>query len=344
MKEAPFPTYQSSRLVGVELEYDAGSTRFVEPTLPSGWASKMDGSLNNGREFVMEPPVPFDTAAMTIQTFCDAFDGVKMGLSPRGGYHVHVQVDDYTHTDCYRLVKLYTHFQAVINELLAKSRSDNRYCAVFRDDEVRESYLVEAFGLNRPADSRMQAKSSRHTKVINLAMVRCATPAHRTVEFRQASPSKRFANVYGWCTFVVVLTDIAKAASHFNTAIGMPRTLDGLCQVLSRWESTMGATNLEAWVRWRHEIMNAPVDPVMVTRLVEYLNNSSNRGLYSIAAALDINYPTATRLLEAACQSGQIVRVGTKYRLQRQALEMVMDHLAQLHEAAVQRETVLTVA
>lgn len=330
--------------MGLELEYDAGSTQFVEPSLPSGWVSKMDGSLRNGREFVMEPPVPFDASMAAIKEFCDAFDGVRMGLSPRGGYHVHVQSHDYTLADCVRLARLYTRFQSVINELLAKSRTNNHYCAVFSEEETQLDGLVHIFGLNSPAIDRSQAKGSRRTKVINFAMMRCNTLEHRSIEFRQASPSKRFANVYGWCALVVALTDIAKSEMHTYNATMQPKTLNGFCKVISDWETHTASTNLEAWVRWRHEIMNAPVDPAMVARLVEYLNSSNNRGLYSIATALDINYPTATRLLEAACQSGQVVRVGSKYRPQRQALEMVMDHLAQLHGAAVQRETALTVA
>jgi hypothetical protein len=303
----------------------------------------MDGSLRNGREFVMEPPVPFDASMAAIKAFCDAFDNVKMGLSPRGGYHVHVQAHDYTTADCARLVLLYTHFQSVINELLAKSRTDNHYCEVFSDEEAGEESLISTFGLNRPASSRGEAKGSRHTKVINLAMMRCTTPEHRSIEFRQASPSKRFANVYGWCTLVVALTEIAKSETHVYNAMMYPKTLNGFCKVISNWETHSCSTNLEAWVRWRHEIMNAPVDPAMVTRLVEYLEGHT-RGLYSIATALDINYPTASRLIEAGCRSGQVVRVGAKYRLQRQASEVALNELARLHEAATQRETALTAA
>ena len=333
MQEAPLPVYESERLVGIELEYDSGSMSFRSPEpLPRNWVSKFDGSLRNGREFVLEPAVQYNSLMPHIQTFSDAFDPIKIGLTSRGGFHVHVQSHDYTLDDAYNLAGLYTHFQPVINQLLAKSRVDNRFCQAF-DSAMTKEQLIEEFRLNESATNRESAKYSRTYRVINFAMMRCQNVEHRSVEFRQGSPSKRFSNIYGWTTFVTTLTDIARDSAAMTLARACPQTLDGLIELLKQWEYARCGHNISEWVKWRHEIMNAEPTDEMVNRAVEFLRDRP-QGLFSIATGLDVNYPTAKRILAEAINRGLICLEDQQYRLLAIPHEMALADLQLLREAA----------
>ena len=339
MQDAPLPVYESTRLIGLELEYDSGSTVFRSPENIPNWPAKYDGSLNNGREFVLEPAVAYNELMPHVKTFCDAFDPIKIGLTSRGGYHVHVQVGDYTHTHAYRLARIYTHFQEVINQLLAKSRANNRFCPPFQLDELTQASLVDEFDLDRLSTTRAEAKGSRAYRTVNFAMMRCQNPQLRSVEFRQGSPSKRFSNIYGWATLTVALTEMAINDQTYTLSTQLNPDLEGFLTLLNHWEGQVCAKNLVKWVQWRHEIMNHAPTPEMVTQLLAYLALGS-RGLFSIATHLDINYPTATRLLEYALrmQDSQVERVGNRYRLTRVSDDLAQEDVARLLRAAQLRE------
>jgi|694.fasta_scaffold28563_2 hypothetical protein len=337
MQEAPLPVYESSRLVGLELEYDSGSAQFREPNpLPVNWVAKHDGSLRNGREFVLEPAVEYNQLMPFVQRFAEEFDQIKIGLTTRGGFHVHVQAHDYSHDDAFNLAKLYTHFQPAINTLLGESRVNNRYCPPFPDDLSKEQLIAE-FNLEESAPNRERAKWSRAYRVINFAMMRCTNTLHRSVEFRQGSPSKRFANIYGWSTFVTALTDMARDPGLVILASHSPRTLDGLLEVVEQWQLARCGHNLVEWIKWRHEIMNGQPTDELISRLVVLLQ-SGPLGLFSISTSLDINYPMAKKLLALTSSRGIITQSGNRYRLCRVIDEIAHEDLNILREAALTRE------
>ena len=332
----PTIQYHSPRLIGLELEYDYGSGELRIPELPSGWCQKADGSLHNGREFIIDPPVQFSDLSGTVKQFSDAFDQVRMGLTKRGGFHVHVQVRDYTHQDAFMLAKIYCHFQPVINQLVAKSRVSNTYC---RPLELTSLMAFEAdWQLNSSASSRASAKGARRMHVINFAMMRCTTASHRTVEFRQGSPSKRFTNIYGWASFVAALTDLAKRDTA-ETFLNNEVSLAGLIQMIETV-----SPSLAQWVVWRHEFMNpaaAVIDRNLIVALVDFLRRP--HGLFGIASKLKINYPTVNRLVEVAASEGLISRTpGDKWVSSTITTEQSLQVLSQLEAAANAREHPVT--
>jgi len=333
MQEAPLPVYESPRLVGLELEYDSGNAQFREPNpLPLNWVAKHDGSLRNGREFVLEPAVSYNQLMPYVQRFTEEFDQIKIGLTTRGGFHVHVQAHDYTHDDAFNLAKLYTHFQSVIDSLLGQSRVNNRYCPPFPADFTKER-LVAEFKLTEPAENRERAKWSRVFRVINFAMMRCSNAQHRSVEFRQGSPSKRFANIYGWSTFVTALTDMARDPGLMILATHSPQSLEGLLEVVKQWQLARCGQNIVEWIQWRYEIMNGQPTDDMISRLVTLLQ-SGPQGLFSVSTSLDINYPIAKKLLTEAHQRGIITPQGNRYKLCRVIDEVALEDLSLLREAA----------
>lgn len=81
-------------LMGIEIELE----NFRDPgdylgyVLDHGWTEHAEGSLVNGREFVMHPPRNGETALNSINRFFDS--GFKYTASERTSIHVHVDMTD----------------------------------------------------------------------------------------------------------------------------------------------------------------------------------------------------------------------------------------------------------
>jgi len=308
METIDFPTYQSTRLVGLELEFDAGRTTFTPPILPAGWVGHSDGSLRNGQEYVLEPAVPLSLALPYIRAFDDAVTRAKTNVSKSGGYHVHVQAHDLTHDHLFRLVQIYTHFQRTINGLVGASRRNNTFCPPY-DGSITKERLVEMFSLHRPAASRGAAKGSRQYSVINLAMCRCANVMERSAEFRQGSTSRKAINVFGWASFVTCLVDLAQTDLFHEYMSGDGRaSLVGLAKLLHQFSPASG---ISQWVKWRHEYMNEDATPELIERVIRELRDP--HGIFHISRQLNINLALAKKTAEAAVAAGRVQRVEESY-------------------------------
>jgi hypothetical protein len=305
----PTPTYHSNRLVGIELEIDIGhnprAPRQASDVIPSvrGWKKQYDGSLGNGQELVLDPPKTLDTAMELVDNLCSQL--LELNVRKSGGLHVHVAVPDYTHEDATNLVKLYTHFQPVINKLVGQSRVHNTYCPAYTQAQLNTAFLVQHFSLNRPAQNRGEAKGSRRYSVVNLAMMRCTNPNHRTVEFRQGSVSKRAVCVGGWATLMTALVDMARrdwATSDLNGT----GTLEKLLEMLKIQELATGSTKVAEWVQWRYDYLNADPTNDLIDKLMDFVKGGRTVGIYGTSRALDINLAMALKVLQLATNRGLI--------------------------------------
>lgn len=337
MPNPPVINYRSSRLIGIELEVDAGSTKLRLPDLHEGWEKKADGSLRNGYEFVLNPALPQETAETTVRTFLEALDKARANTTKRGGLHVHVQASDYDedHIDSFSLAKLYSHFQPVIDTLVGKSRVNNQYCQPYRAG-ITKDQLISMFNMDSPATDRNSARVSRRYSVVNFAMMRCARPAMRSVEFRQGSPSKRHECVWGWATLMVCLVDMALEPLLMEHEIMREEpTLANFAQLISFHEQRKGFSGVADWVLWRHDYINADPTEDQIARAVSLMGHAP-RGLFHISRSMDINLPLAAKIMDQAERLGLVTAMraagGKKYRAQYS--NWAEQDLAQLEEAA----------
>jgi len=332
----PTPNIQSTRLVGIELEFDSCGTQYREPRggTPRGWEKKTDGSLRNGYEYVMNPPVCIRDVNPVIERFSTAFLEAKTNLGKRGGFHVHVSAPDYDiGPDCFKLAQFYSKFQGVINSLLAASRHNNSFCPPY-PSRITEASVTQMFNLNQPAQNRYMAKCSRAYSVVNMAMMRAAQPNDRTVEFRQGSPSKRFENIQGWAAFTVFCTDIVKLPQVLTYCYNLPGpdNLEKLLKVAYRYEEATGSSNMAAWIKWRHDYMNQAPDADLITRAVQSLGGGTH-GIFHVARALNVNNGVALKVLQAALSQGRISSApatGDGPRFRVNFSQMVEQDLAEL--------------
>lgn len=310
----PIPYYPSRRLIGLELEYAAGSNGvYHRPDVPNGWLAKSDGSLHNGgEEFVLEPPLPLVEALPAVEEFSKASIKAKTYLAKLGGYHIHVQVHDLSIEDATRVVQLYWRFQDQIDMLCGQSRRSkpvpNEYALPFDVDHMpTEPELDDMFQLSYPAANRPDAKRSRQKRVVNLAMMRCSNLLHRSIEFRQPSPSKLTVNIYGWACFACGLVEIAKHKKFCNVFIksrqaSWPKFL-ALCR---RIERVTGARQLVEWVTWRKNYLAVQPDQEKLDKLYSGLVDKAH-GLFYISRRLNVNLAVASALVANEVAKGRLV-------------------------------------
>lgn len=305
----PFPSCNSPRLIGIELEFDAGNMTFRLPALPQGWMSKTDGSLRNGREVVLRAPVPAHIVLQNIKSLSASVQAVKTGINRRGGFHVHVGGEGWDAAMAYRVVKLYSYYQVVIDSLVGETRVGNRFAQPYRQDLTQDT-LIQMYHLDQPATTREEAKTTRVYSVVNVAAVRCRDPLLRSVEFRQASPSRRAVNIWGWVCFVTALADISATANveFWTQAIThYPATLMGCVDMLKAFEARTGTKQLSDWVLWRYRHMHELPKPVetWIERVTEYCM-AKPRGFVAISNHVGLAYPQTKLLLAYAIEHGLV--------------------------------------
>lgn len=322
LAEAPTPVYPSRRLIGPEVEIDAGAAAFHEPELPSGWSMKSDGSLRNGKEFVLEPPQPLGEALPSIDLFSAAVTKAKMHVAASGGFHVHVQVADYAPDDAYRLCQLYHHFQRIIDLTVGASRRSSinggngyHHCATLSGRDLADLATFKAvWHLDRPASDRQEAKGSRLKVVVNCAMMRTRDPLQRTVEFRQPSTSKHTANIYGWICMATALVDAAKLAPTVAKFLARAATLTNYLRLMRHVERHVGAAHLADWVIWRIRYLTAVPGTRQQAKLLGCLAQKQH-GLFHVARVLNVNLAVAKKMVDTALAGGGIVEISPgKYR------------------------------
>lgn len=310
--EAPKPTVNSDRKVGLELEIDVGynNTREGVEHDIQGWTRKHDGSLDNGWEFVFDGPVLIRTALERIERFCSVIRDVNVHQS--GGFHVHVQGDNYSREDCFSLAKLYRSFQGVINKLVGPSRVNNEYCRPYEDSEfVSIDRFIDRYQLGMVTRNRDHAKdiTSRY-HVINMNMMTVENPIQRSLEFRQGSVSKRVAVIFGWMSFVTALTEAAKDHEAVNNIFHLRHrqlNLECVLDFFRAYEARSGSEKVADWIKWRYDYLNQePTDEVLSK--AEAAICADHLGLFGLSRVLDANLPFCRRVIEKLVDSGRIIK------------------------------------
>lgn len=78
------------QLMGIEVEAENTSNAYL-PSRVNGWEVKGDGSLRNGREFVLSAPMSGDALASAIEEF---FTVAKLVRMPSASTHIHIDMLD----------------------------------------------------------------------------------------------------------------------------------------------------------------------------------------------------------------------------------------------------------
>jgi hypothetical protein len=198
----------------------------------------------------------------------------------------------------FHTVRIYSHFQPVIDTLVGESRVRNNYCQAY-EAGITQRGLVEMFHLDSSAENRASAKGTRRYSVVNCAMMRCRREDDRSLEYRQGSPSKRFPCIFGWAALMLSITCMG---ADEQSIICAP-TLEKFMGMLRTHESRSGATNIANWVQWRFDYLNREPDNDMMEKAKALFSTGKMHGLFAVSRKLDINLAVAKRVITGLIDS-----------------------------------------
>jgi hypothetical protein len=186
------------------------------------WKVVADGSLGDytrGVEFV-SPPLIGEAGLKQVEAVCKALTDLNCIVNKKCGLHVHVGVGANPDIDFLKnLVKLYSRFEAVIDQLMPVSRraSNNMFCRSMTS--VAVAALDRAMGVEQVIAA---AQGSRHSESRYYKLNLTAYRKHKTVEFRQHSGTLDAQKAVMWT--VLCLRMVAAARSPLPALGSAPAT------------------------------------------------------------------------------------------------------------------------
>lgn len=193
--------HNTSGDVGIEIETEGDYL----PTNLEGsfWKDEEDGSLRNGREYVLKRPVHIEKISTVIDQLNDIFKEVNtlLNFSHRTSVHVHVNVSQMLLPDVKKFVFLGYLFDTVLSELGGREIKGNRF-ALRMCDAQGIYFVLKDFFRNNTVPDNNQAKYS----CINI----CPINAYGSVEFRSMRGTNNKELITNWCKLLVSMREVAK--------------------------------------------------------------------------------------------------------------------------------------
>ncbi len=301
----------SERLVGIEIEMDSGSSEYRPPVGLTDWQAQPDGSLRNGAEWVLTPAKPFNSVLPAIQRFDAAVTAARTNMETRGSMHVHVQTPDLTPEQATFLCRLYTHFQREIDMLVAPSRrsGSSMYC---KSHPINMTVLEWKRLFNWSYMTTNRVKRGERYWTVNCQPMSVINPSLRSVEFRQAGPSRKSCNIYGWVSFCVALVEIASNYSGNGESSIRDYTLPAPA-LKDFIDSKLPFSGVSEWVTWRTNYINQPATPELIEKALAVLTRP--HGIHHVSRQLNIPLPVAKTVCSAAVAAGKarLLSCGKRY-------------------------------
>lgn len=168
------------------------------------WIVKDDGSVHGpgGGGELVSPPLSGRDGLSQVRTVCRTIFRAGATANQTCGLHVHVDAAGLTGAQMANVIRLYTRYQSVINQIFPLSRHNNRYARAMRPDSLPS-------GLDRATTrSELQRITTYYNRyqAVNLA----SYARHGTIEFRQHNGSTNAVKVSSWIRFCLALVEKAR--------------------------------------------------------------------------------------------------------------------------------------
>lgn len=174
------------------------SARFMGYTheVTDDWKLVTDASVSFPGIELVSPPMSRMEAFPQIRKVAAALLRANVAVDKTCGFHVHHQASDLVSQDLWRLARLYTHFEPVIDLLVSPSRRDQRFCrsmpvarlhwhsALFRDVGWKSFADWMAAAQSRDSVISLSEAGSRQLYRYYKLNFQCLD-TYGTVEFRQ---------------------------------------------------------------------------------------------------------------------------------------------------------------
>jgi len=128
-------------LFGIEVELEGQG---LPEKITKYWSTRRDGSLREGKEFVLVKPLDIEAAKTAIIFLTKALHKQKseIAFSLRTSVHVHVNLCDFTKAQVNSFLYLSHIFEEVLVKYSGKSREGNRFCLRAKDAGEKIEHLL----------------------------------------------------------------------------------------------------------------------------------------------------------------------------------------------------------
>lgn len=221
--------------VGIEIEVEGENL----PRAVTGWKAVPDGSLRGeALEYVTRTGVTVDNIDKRIDTLVNKFqkNGGIINNSVRAGVHVHINVQELTHTQVACFATLYYTFEDVLLKYCGDSREGNLFCLRACDADYVITYLLDSFNIYGVANTYSD-------KIRYSAMNWKPLTRYGSLEFRSMRTDPDLDSVRIWTKMLYQLlqaslkydspTDIIADFSIFNPQKFLENTFREFTQYLS---------------------------------------------------------------------------------------------------------------
>jgi len=208
------PIVDDKCLLGIEIELEGVNKGYI----PNTWKIAEDGSLKDkGAEFI-SIPIPLGILEVELQRLISGIKEYK--ITKRCSVHVHLNVQDLTEEELYKLIILYIIFEKSLFKISGE-REDNNFCIpLYSFPNIVSRYIYKEAG----------GKKWYKYSALNLSTIlgdeNEGCSKYGTVEFRHHKGCLDRKKIMQWCNVIVSLkkasidipmSEVESLLLHMNT-------------------------------------------------------------------------------------------------------------------------------
>ena len=194
-------------LYGIEVEIEG--SRLPASLSERTWSVTTDGSLQDGLEYVLSTPLPFEAVPDALEVLHEGLVANEATIhdTVRAGVHIHVNVRDMTLTNLLNFITISIMFEGVLARYCGSSREGNLFCLRSTDAE----YILKAISdVAHTGDLSLFNDDDLRYAFINLK----AIPVHGSVEFRALKTPVDLARIFEW---VEIIEKLRQASFRYDS-------------------------------------------------------------------------------------------------------------------------------
>lgn len=226
-------TFNNSRLVGVEWEFNEASNEFYLKKWKDTWRGELHEDGSCGREAITAP-IAGDNIEKCLTELGQALNNDHATVNDSCSVHVHVDLKDYTWQNLYSLMSLYARFEPLLYLIGGSQRADNDYCYPIGKEfklalngkssrEIQANIIAHIYGYSQSRNkdalkyykectTRDKKRDGRYVGMNILPWIsgRKYKVEDKTVEFRIHEQTLDINRVINWTKLLVSLVSFAK--------------------------------------------------------------------------------------------------------------------------------------
>ena len=203
--------------LGLEIECEFNSPLYdIEPSIYDNitkiWRVEEDGSLKGySNEFVIKEPCSLVSMRKNIINLKNNLNNgkVKVKESVRAGVHVHLNVQELTPLQVFRLGLLFYILETPITKFCGENRVGNLFCLRYRDAEYIHEFLVKAYKYAKQNDvagviSTLSTDYIRYAALNYTSLIK-----YGSIEFRCMETRPNFDGIEDFLNIILALESYA---------------------------------------------------------------------------------------------------------------------------------------